>query len=143
MTAPITDAWQYSSPPPPWTLDGDSAYIVPANLRVGQLWERVAERGEDLDIVNGYLVVNVGVHTCAGGTVESNYAHEPECGFQPLYEFESKRSPEDAEAAGKQAARVEVTCTHCGATIGSASTSKDGFTMFGLHLPYCKGVDHE
>lgn len=102
MTATVTDAVFQSSAPPPWLLDGDSAYLIPAEMRVGQLWERVAERGEQLDIVNGYLVVNVGVHTCAGGTAESGYAHEPYCGFEPLYEFESKRSAEDQAEAGKR-----------------------------------------
>jgi hypothetical protein len=39
---------------------------------------------ERLRIDSGWLVEDVGEHTCAGGTPESGYAHEPSCGLEPL-----------------------------------------------------------
>jgi hypothetical protein len=38
----------------------------------------------DRTVVGTWLVEYVGEHTCAGGTVESNGAHEPGCGYEPL-----------------------------------------------------------
>lgn len=36
------------------------------------------------DLMSGWLVSYVGEHTCGGGTIESSYAHEPGCGWEPL-----------------------------------------------------------
>jgi hypothetical protein len=37
-----------------------------------------------LSIQYGWLVYETGEHTCAGGTPESNGAHESSCGYEPL-----------------------------------------------------------
>jgi hypothetical protein len=37
-----------------------------------------------LAIDGDWLVEDVGRHTCAGGTPESSYAHEPGCGLEPI-----------------------------------------------------------
>ena len=37
-----------------------------------------------LSIMNGWLVYDVGEHTCGGYGPESNYMHEPGCGYEPV-----------------------------------------------------------
>ena len=39
---------------------------------------------QKLSIMNGWLVYDVGEHTCGGYGPESGYAHEPGCGFEPV-----------------------------------------------------------
>lgn len=41
-----------------------------------------------LSIMYGWLVYDVGEHTCGGYGPESNYAHEPGCGFEPMVHLE-------------------------------------------------------
>jgi hypothetical protein len=41
-------------------------------------------RAASLSIDSGWLVDDLGRHTCAGGTPEAGYAHEPGCGLEPL-----------------------------------------------------------
>ena len=40
--------------------------------------------GDKLSIMFGWLVYDVGEHTCGGYGPESGYAHEPGCGFEPV-----------------------------------------------------------
>ena len=40
-------------------------------------WDKVT-------VVNGWLVVDTGEHTCAGGTPEASYMHEASCGWEPI-----------------------------------------------------------
>ena len=40
--------------------------------------------GDKLSIMLGWLVYDVGEHTCGGYGPESGYAHEPGCGFEPV-----------------------------------------------------------
>ena len=40
--------------------------------------------GDKLSIMSGWLVYDVGEHTCGGYGPESGYAHEPGCGFEPV-----------------------------------------------------------
>ena len=40
--------------------------------------------GDKLSIMFGWLVHDVGEHTCGGYGPESGYAHEPGCGFEPV-----------------------------------------------------------
>ena len=37
-----------------------------------------------VSIMSGWLVYDVGEHTCGGYGPESSYAHEPGCGFEPM-----------------------------------------------------------
>ena len=37
-----------------------------------------------LSIMSGWLVFEVGEHTCGGYGPESGYAHEPGCGYEPV-----------------------------------------------------------
>ena len=39
---------------------------------------------QKLSIMNGWLVYDVGEHTCGGYGPESNYMHEPGCGYEPV-----------------------------------------------------------
>ena len=39
---------------------------------------------DKLSIMFGWLVYDVGEHTCGGYGPESGYAHEPGCGFEPV-----------------------------------------------------------
>ena len=39
---------------------------------------------DKLSIMSGWLVYDVGEHTCGGYGPESGYAHEPGCGFEPV-----------------------------------------------------------
>jgi hypothetical protein len=39
---------------------------------------------ERFKLFGDWLAVEVGVHTCAGGTAESNGMHEPSCGYEPV-----------------------------------------------------------
>ena len=43
---------------------------------------------QKLAIMYGWLVENVGEHTCGGYGPESNYLHEPTCGFEPIMTVE-------------------------------------------------------
>ena len=37
-----------------------------------------------VSIMSGWLVYDVGEHTCGGYGPESGYAHEPTCGYEPM-----------------------------------------------------------
>jgi len=50
----------------------------------GTLWDRVEESGSALRVIKGWLAEEVYHHTCGGGTVDVNFAHEPYCGIEPL-----------------------------------------------------------
>jgi len=52
----------------------------------------------------GWLALDVGRHTCAGGTPESGYAHEPSCGLEPLERVEvlAPLLVPEAEERGRQ-----------------------------------------
>ncbi len=41
-----------------------------------------------LSIMNGWLVYETGIHSCAGDTAESGYAHERGCGYEPVIRLE-------------------------------------------------------
>lgn len=41
-------------------------------------------KDDTVTISHGWLVQNVDACTCAGGTIESSYMHEPGCGTEPL-----------------------------------------------------------
>lgn len=55
-------------------------------LRLVRLLDRASHRLElaDARAACRRLVYDVGEHTCGGYGPESGYAHEPECGFEPV-----------------------------------------------------------
>ena len=42
----------------------------------------------EYSVINGYLVERADGCTCAGGTIESSYAHESGCGWEPIAKIE-------------------------------------------------------
>lgn len=50
-------------------------------LGTGSLWQRVEERGENLEVSGTWLVYFVNQCTCYGG---GPYGHEPGCGYEPV-----------------------------------------------------------
>ena len=57
--------------------------IADALLAAGYIKPKPVER-ERMSIENGWLVYDVGHHTCAGGDEAASYHHEPTCGLEPL-----------------------------------------------------------
>jgi hypothetical protein len=45
---------------------------------------KLEELAKPFSVINGWLVTGVDRCTCAGGHAESNYAHEPFCGMEPV-----------------------------------------------------------
>ena len=58
----------------------------------------------------GWLALDVGRHTCAGGTPESGYAHEPSCGLEPLERVEvlAPLLVPEAEERGREEVRAAL-----------------------------------
>ena len=75
--------------------------------------------GDKLSIMFGWLVYDVGEHTCGGYGPESGYVHEPGCGFEPVLRLdklqgwpEVERLTALAEAARKYAAARQANIDH-------------------------------
>jgi hypothetical protein len=45
-----------------------------------------------MDVVAGWIVEAHDEHTCAGGTADVGYAHEPSCGLEPIEEIRPLRA---------------------------------------------------
>ena len=68
-----------------------------------------------ISIMSGWLVYDVGYHTCGGYGPESGYAHEPGCGAEPICKVAdipdllAAAAERDALAAAVEAVRALAT----------------------------------
>ena len=79
---PVTQAW--------FALARAAVNALPGLLADSEALERVGETmsGDKLSIMSGWLVYEVGEHTCGGYGPESGYIHEPGCGYEPLIQLD-------------------------------------------------------
>ena len=87
--------------------------------RLTTLVEAIEADDDKLSIMSGWLVYDVGEHTCGGYGPESGYVHEPGCGFEPVLRLdklqgwpEVERLTALAEAARKYAAARQANIDH-------------------------------
>ena len=97
-------------------------------------------------IASGWLVYDVGYHTCGGYGPESGYAHEPGCGAEPMCEVAD--IPDILAAAAERdalAAKVErVRALHCredATTNGQVVASRCPRCMAAWPCPTIRALD--
>ena len=67
-----------------------------------------ADDDDKLSIMSGWLVYDMGEHTCGGYGPESGYAHEPGCGFEPVLRLDELQGWPEVERLTTAVRRVRA-----------------------------------
>ena len=102
---------------------------------------RCAER---LSIMSGWLVYEVGEHTCGGYGPESGYMHEPGCGYEPIVDLSKMEGWPGADRDALDAAEARLAAVrevvHRGARCPMCSSGMERRTV-GMVCQLC-GTDY-